>query len=101
MFLFLLVVEALQSSAIDGGPVIPDSAVGERHLNLGLLSLPLGDLGGKLNDIHQLKPFSYPFKQTFTSSESTESASLKSHSTDCLNLIKITFKIIHGKYSNC
>ena len=48
--MFLLIVEALQSSAIDGGPVIPDSAVGERHLNLGLLSLPLGDLGGKLND---------------------------------------------------
>ena len=60
----LLVVEALQSSAIDGGPVIPDSAVGERHLNLGLLSLPLGDLGCKLIDkyITQLKPFSYPFR---------------------------------------
>ena len=43
--------------------------------------------------IKQLKPFSYPFKQTFTSSESTESASLKSHSTDCLNLIKISLKI--------
>ena len=55
--MFLLVVEALQSSAIDGGPVIPDSAVGERHLNLGLLSLPLGDLGGKLINISSIETF--------------------------------------------